>query len=413
MGWLFPTAAFNGFGPSAFHGWGTSRATFVSAGNTKTLLKKLAEICPRGQSGVYALVNGRGELYYLGKAKCLRTRLLGYFNPSSRKAKSGRLARVARTIWWEPVPDEFGALLRELELIRKMAPTCNVKGIPEDRTRFYLELTGGAAPYLRAVRQIKAGATRHWGPLPWTRRMREAIRAVNLHFRLRECPRPHPPLFPGGGALLMLGQAGGPSGCMRHGLGLCIAPCLAGASRQEYGNAVGACLAFLGGDSVATVGLERAMHAAASETDFERAATLRDRMQRMAYLQAHLGRLEAAWSLHGVHAVLGPSGVETWYLLHRGRIIEALARPRKSTQALGRLRKLLGARDGLPEGWRVWQLDQIDQVLLVMSWLKNNPQTVGRRLWTCDQADQWIPGDWEISKGSKQAENRGPVTDCA
>ena len=108
MGWLFPTAAFNGFGPSAFHGWGTSRATFVSAGNTKTLLKKLAEICPRGQSGVYALVNGRGELYYLGKAKCLRTRLLGYFNPSSRKAKSGRLARVARTIWWEPVPDEFG-----------------------------------------------------------------------------------------------------------------------------------------------------------------------------------------------------------------------------------------------------------------------------------------------------------------
>ena len=180
MGWLFPTAAFNGFGPSAFHGWGTSRATFVSAGNTKTLLKKLAEICPRGQSGVYALVNGRGELYYLGKAKCLRTRLLGYFNPSSRKAKSGRLAR-----------------------------------------------------------------------------------------------------------------------------------------------------------------------------------------------------------------------------------------PRKSTQALGRLRKLLGARDGLPEGWRVWQLDQIDQVLLVMSWLKNNPQTVGRRLWTCDQADQWIPGDWEVSKGSKQAENRGPVTDCA
>ena len=127
----------------------------------------------------------------------------------------------------------------------------------------------------------------------------------------------------------------------------------------------------------------------------------------------HLGRLEAAWSLHGVHAVLGPSGVETWYLLHRGRIIEALARPRKSTQALGRLRKLLGARDGLPEGWRVWQLDQIDQVLLVMSWLKNNPQTVGRRLWTCDQADQWIPGDWEVSKGSKQAENRGPVTDCA
>ncbi len=394
MGWLFPTAAFSGFGPSAFHGWGTCRATCVTAGTTKTLQKRLAEICPRGQAGVYALVNGRGELFYLGKAKCLRTRLLGYFTPSSRREKSGRLARLARSIWWETVPDEFGALLRELELIRRMAPTFNVKGMPEDRHRFFLEMTGGSAPYLRAVRQVRSGARRHWGPLPWTRRMREAIRSVNLHFRLRECPRPHPPMFPAKTVLLMPGQSSGPGGCMRHSLGLCLAPCIAGASRQAYEEAVESCLGFLAGDSEPLQALERDMLAAAAETDFERAATLRDRMRQMRYLQAHMGRLEAAWRLHGVHAVLGPSGVETWYLLHRGRVVETLQRPKRSTQALRRLRGLLESKDCLPEGWRVWQLDQIDQVLLVMSWMKNNPLTVGRRLWTCDQADAWVPGDW-------------------
>lgn len=400
MGWLFPTAAFSGFGPSAFHGWGDPRPACVSAGTSRTLLKKLAEICPRGQPGVYALVNGRGELFYLGKAKCLRTRLLGYFNPSSRKEKSGRLARLARSIWWEPVPDEFAALLRELELIRRMAPVCNVKGLPEDRTRFYLEMTGGAAPYLRAVRQIRTHATRHWGPLPWTRRMREAIRAVNLHFRLRECPRPHPPLFPSRQVLLMAGQRNGPTGCLRHGLGLCIAPCLEGASRQAYGDAVAACLDFLSGNPRAIESLEKQMLAAAEETDFERAATLRDRMAQMRYLQGHLARLDAAWGLHGVHAVLGPSGVETWYLLHRGRVLEALRRPQQSTKALARLRKLLETHDGVPPGWRVWKLEQIDQVLLVMSWMKNNPLTVGRRLWTCEEADQWVPGDWNQSESA-------------
>lgn len=412
MGWLFPSGVFTGFGPSAFAGWGAQRPAQVSAGTTRTLQKRLAEICPRDQPGVYALVNGRGELFYLGKAKCLRTRLMGYFNPSNRQSKSGRLARLARTIWWEPVPDEFGALLRELELIRKMAPTFNVRGMPEDRTRFYLEMTGGAAPYLRAVRNTRKGALRHWGPLPWTRRMRDAIRAVNLHFRLRECPRPHPPMFPTRTPLFLTPDSPGPTGCIRHGLGLCLAPCLQGAKREEYGQAVAECLAFLEGDDTALRLLEKEMQAVAAEMDFERAATLRDRLQHMRYLGIQLQRLEAAWNLHGVHAVLGPSGMETWYLLHRGRVLEAMSRPRKPTTAVERLRKTLATHQGIPEGWRVWGLDQIDQVLLVLSWMKNNPETVGRRLWTCDQADTWIPGKRALSEQSK-AVGSGEVSDCA
>ena len=198
----------------------------------------------------------------------------------------------------------------------------------------------------------------------------------------------------------MAGQRNGPTGCLRHGLGLCIAPCLEGASRQAYGDAVAACLDFLSGNPRAIESLEKQMLAAAEETDFERAATLRDRMAQMRYLQGHLARLDAAWGLHGVHAVLGPSGVETWYLLHRGWVLEALRRPQQSTKALARLRKLLETHDGVPPGWRVWKLEQIDQVLLVMSWMKNNPLTVGRRLWTCEEADQWVPGDWNQSESA-------------
>ena len=79
MAWLFPTESFSGFGTSVLHKWGEPRVVHVCGANSSKLLQRVAEICPRGQPGVYALVNGRGELYYLGKAKCLRSRLLGYF----------------------------------------------------------------------------------------------------------------------------------------------------------------------------------------------------------------------------------------------------------------------------------------------------------------------------------------------
>ena len=414
MAWLFPTESFSGFGTSVLHKWGEPRVVHVCGANSSKLLQRVAEICPRGQPGVYALVNGRGELYYLGKAKCLRSRLLGYFCPSSCKSKSGRLARLARSIWWEPVPDEFAALLREQELIHRMAPACNVRGMPGERFRVYLEMAGGSAPYLRAVRVNRSGAVRQWGPLSWTRRLREAVRAVNLYFRLRACPTPNPAMFPLQKSLPMIElMKDRPSGCLRLDLGLCLAPCMVGANKKAYVAAVQECLLFLAGDTGPTLSLERQMLESALEMDYERAAILRDRMQSMTYLQSQLLRLKYAWEIDGVHAVLGPSGRETWYLLYRGRVIEVMQRPKKKLVAVSNHARMLRSPVENAAGSMIWDLSEIDQVLLVVSWLKKNAVRVGHRLWTCAEADNWVTDSTENLSLSSQNMSWENVADSA
>src|SRR5262245_2686605 len=72
-----------------------------------------------GSPGVYGMVDGNGELIYIGKAKNLRVRLLCYFRPRSRGRKAARIIRQTQTLVWEPCPSEFAALVRELELIRR------------------------------------------------------------------------------------------------------------------------------------------------------------------------------------------------------------------------------------------------------------------------------------------------------
>ena len=71
--------------------------------------------------GVYGMVDGKGRLIYVGKAKELRTRLMSYCR-EKRDHKAGRILHAARTIVWERAPNEFAALLRELELIRRHRP---------------------------------------------------------------------------------------------------------------------------------------------------------------------------------------------------------------------------------------------------------------------------------------------------
>src|ERR1700731_1903084 len=101
------------------------------------LREKVRKRCPR-KPGVYGMVDATGELIYVGKAKCLRSRLLSYFRPNSRDPKAGRILGQTRTLVWEPAPNEFAALLRELELIRRWRPRCNVQGQPTRYRRTYV-----------------------------------------------------------------------------------------------------------------------------------------------------------------------------------------------------------------------------------------------------------------------------------
>ena len=137
----------------------------ICATRRSDLRTQVRKQCPR-RPGVYGMVSRKGELIYVGKAKCLRARLLSYFRRKSRDAKAGRILDRTRAIVWEYVPSEFAALLRELELIRRWRPCLNVQGQPGRRRPIYLCLGRQPAPHAFLTRDPPSGALAAFGPIP-------------------------------------------------------------------------------------------------------------------------------------------------------------------------------------------------------------------------------------------------------
>lgn len=91
--------------------------------------------------GVYWMVDHRGEVLYVGKAKDLRARLRSYRNTSFERhsPKTRRLLKHVARIHWDELPSEEEALLRENEFLRSLKPKFNVVGVrPESYIYFSL-----------------------------------------------------------------------------------------------------------------------------------------------------------------------------------------------------------------------------------------------------------------------------------
>jgi excinuclease ABC subunit C len=369
---LFPDRRFAGFGPTRFDPAAPTALHSVSAKAIATLRSRLRQRCPR-RPGVYGMVDARGTLIYVGKAKCLRTRLLSYFRANSRDPKAGRILDHTRAIVWEYAASEFAALLRELELIRRWKPAYNVQGLPGRRRVVYICLGRKPAPYLYVSRQPPADALASYGPLHGGERVGEAVRRLNDHFRLRDCEQSQKMHFADQGELFPILR---PSGCLRYEIGTCSGPCAAHVSRAGYGRQVRAARAFLDGtDDGPLRTLEREMAAASAALAYERAAALRDKLDVLRWLAERLAWLQHARREHTfVYAVTGDDGRTLWYLIHRGRVRSATPAPRDpGTRQAARsvVEAVFAESSGREDG--PLPADQMDSILLVAGWFRKHP----------------------------------------
>src|SRR4051812_10842544 len=143
---LFPRRPFSDFGPRLLLPLGDAPPRLTVTGrHPSRLRRKVRNRAPR-RPGVYGMLDHRGELIYVGKAKCLRTRLLSYFRTKSRDRKAARIIGQTRALCWEESPSEFAALLRELELIQRWRPRHNVLGQPAHKRRCYVCVGRQPAP---------------------------------------------------------------------------------------------------------------------------------------------------------------------------------------------------------------------------------------------------------------------------
>jgi excinuclease ABC subunit C len=329
----------------------------------------------RNLPGTYRILGGRGEIVYVGKSTRVRTRLLSYFRATDDE-KAQRLLRDAPAVDWAYEPSEFAALLQELRLIKTYRPRFNVQHKRDGRYSF-LKLVAGAAPKLVVETAVADDSASYFGPFRGGRRIVDAVRELNDTLGLRDCPISTPIVFADQPDLFAFERT---PRCHRHSVRRCAGPCAALCSEAEYLALVALARAFLdGGADEPLRWLERRMVEASEALQFEYAAMLRDRMQRLEMLQTEFGRLrEALDRLSFLYAVKGHDEDDRVYLIRRGTVREVIARPR-TKRARDHLARRVEHHFGRPEpdGALVMK-HQVDEILLLERWFRLRPEELAR-----------------------------------
>lgn len=346
----------------------------------------------QNRPGVYRMLGPTGTVLYVGQSRALRTRLLSYFRATGRRDKAARILRHAFQIEWEYTHTEFGALLRELRLIKQYRPPFNAMLVLDEWPRAYVALTGGRVPGLRVVqRSDDPAAVALFGPFRRVAQLRDAVRALAEATGLRDCalepvtavgrggPRATPLWFAEESAaspMTARGRSRAP-GCLRHDLGTCAGPCIGAGAAEAYRRAAAEVRAFLEGRGDAPLRrLDIAMREAAEALAYERAGVLRDRLalvrwlhDRLQHFHANVDRLTFRYHARGREAD------DEWiYLVRRGTVRAEVPRPRTPDEAAAvhaLVRRVYEGPD--PTGADIPTHD-LDEFYLVASWFRRRPE---------------------------------------
>jgi excinuclease ABC subunit C len=342
------------------------------------LMRKHVRDNAADRPGVYRMIADDGEIVYVGKSKRVRSRLMSYFR-CEKGDKGARILREAMRIEWDYVPSEFAALLEELRLIKLFRPRFNVMMKRDGRNYCFIKVTRGSAPKLVVVRGPgHDDAAVFYGPFVGAMSVGEAVRELNDVLGLRDCANEQPMHFADQPELFSIFPR--TPGCIRFEVKKCLGPCVGGCTVDQYGERFRLARAFLDGASDGPMEfLKRDMEAASERLEYERAATLRDKLKRLESLRAQFGRLRfAVETLSFVYNVPGHEGDDRVYLIRRGRVRAETPTPKTPTEAAD----LLGLIESVysPNEPNTGQIPthEIDELLLLSSWFRRFPEELDR-----------------------------------
>ena len=351
-------------------------------------LREHVRAMAENRPGVYRMYGPGEELLYVGKSVHVRSRVLSYFR-ASKGEKSWELIREAARIEWEYIPNEFHALIREMKLIQQWQPRYNVQ---HKRKRIYafVKVTAERAPRIVPVSRVAEDGAMYYGPFPRVKSVARTVRELGHVLGLRDCPSTTPIYFQD---QLEMFEAGRVPHCMRAELRTCLAPCCGRPTEAEYRSAVELARRFLEGRADRPLAeLEEEMNAASARMDFEYAAILRDRLERLRHFRDELvafrGRVQ---DLSFVYRVPGLRGDDRIYLIRRGRIRRELPHPKSKRARLRVLRaidRVYGEADTGPCGM---EPQDAAEILLVARWFRLNPRERKRTMTPKKWLDRYAP----------------------
>jgi excinuclease ABC subunit C len=220
--------------------------------------------------GVYRFRDGTGRVIYVGKAKSLRSRINSYF-ADPLHPRTRQMVTTAEAVDWVTVGSEVEALQLEYNWIKEYDPRFNVK-YRDDKSYPYLAVTlDEEYPRLQVMRGAKRKGVRYFGPYSHAWAIRETLDLLLRVFPARTCSA---------GVFRRAAQIGRP--CLLGDIGKCSAPCVGRVDAAEHRRVVDDFCDFMAGRTDHMMRrLEREMHAASQELEFERAARLRDDLAAM------------------------------------------------------------------------------------------------------------------------------------
>ena len=139
--------------------------------------------------GVYVMLDGAGQIIYVGKAKNLKNRVRQYFHSSVKTEKVMAMVSNIADFYYIIAPSEIDALSLENNLIKKHKPRYNIL-LKDDKTYPYLKVDlKENFPTFKITRKIKKDGAKYFGPFMGGVSVRDVLEIVNLAFGVRPCEK--------------------------------------------------------------------------------------------------------------------------------------------------------------------------------------------------------------------------------
>jgi excinuclease ABC subunit C len=223
--------------------------------------------------GVYRMIDGQGDVIYVGKARSLRARVSNYTRLGGHTNRIARMIAATASMEFVTTRTESEALLLEANLIKRFRPRFNVL-LRDDKSFPYILISRDhGAPQIMKHRGARKRKGDYFGPFASAGAVNRAINTLQRAFLLRSCTdsvyesRTRP--------------------CLLYQIKRCSAPCTGEISLEDYGRLVDEACRFLrGGSQDVRAQLKARMMAASDALEFEQAAAIRNRLSALSHVTA-------------------------------------------------------------------------------------------------------------------------------
>jgi excinuclease ABC subunit C len=249
---------------------------------------------------------------YLARTADIRRAAERLLSPADPESKRLNLREVVANIRYRVTGSKFEQSFLHYQNARKYFPQ-RYRALARIRPPALLKVNlRNAYPRCYVTRQIRADEGFYFGPFASRRSAEDFSEGFLDLFKTRRCQIKirRDPDFPG---------------CIYSEMKMCLAPCFAGCSKEEYDLEVGHVLGALASQGSALTGrLEREREAASESLDFERAAALHKRIEKAS--QALRAMPDIARRVDELDAVILQRGAEEKsilvFALHAGILTE-------------------------------------------------------------------------------------------